>query len=56
MMVKDADVAGESETTHFVIFNSHISLSLKYNMLNNNSIISEAWHDQWRVGSKGDSH
>ena len=45
MVVKDADVVGESEATHFVIFDSHIASLLKCYMLSNKFVISEAWHD-----------
>ena len=55
-MVKNADVAGESETTLFVIFDSHIASLLKCCILSNNSIVFEGCHDQWRVGSKDDFH
>ena len=30
----------------FYLFNNHIAFSLEYCMLSNNSVISEAWHDQ----------
>ena len=55
-MIENVDVVGESETTHFVIFDSHIASMLKCCILSNNSIIFEGCHDQWRVGSKDDSH
>ena len=55
-MVKNADLVRELETAHSVIFDSHIASLLKCCILSNNSIIFEGYHDQWRVGSKGDSH
>ena len=54
-MVTNADVVRKSETTHSIIFDSHIASLLKCYILSNNSIVFEGCHDQWRVGSKDDS-
>ena len=55
-MVVNVDVIGEAEITYFVIFDSHIASMLECCILSDNPIILGSCHDQWRVGSKDDSH
>ena len=45
-MVENADVVGESENAHSIIFDSHIASLLKWYILSNNSIVFEGCHDQ----------
>ena len=55
-MVKNTYVVEESETPHFVIFDSHIASLFKFYVLSDNPIVLGNYHDQLRVGSKDDSH